>query len=149
MTDRDLFANFDRMRREMDELFGGALERSGIRRKRAGFSPPIDVTVTSEPPMAVITVELAGLSRDDIDIQVQGGQVTICGERPAASGDQGVYQQVEIERGRFRRVVSLPAEIDAKRVSASYEAGMLRIELPLLPRRSGVTAVPIESSPPQ
>ena len=41
--ERDLFANFERMRREMDELFGDVFERTGLARRRSGFSPPIDV----------------------------------------------------------------------------------------------------------
>ena len=43
MPERDLFANFDRMRREMDELFGDMLERTGLTRPGGGFSPAVDV----------------------------------------------------------------------------------------------------------
>jgi HSP20 family protein len=149
VSDRDLFANFDRMRREMDELFGGVLERTGMARGQGGFSPAIDVAYVSEPPKAVVTVELAGADPEQLDIEVHGRQLTLSGLRPAAPLENCVYQQVEIERGRFRRIVSLGAEVDPDAVTASYEAGMLRIELPLLARRAGATAVPIESRPPQ
>ncbi len=60
MSDRDLFANFDRMRREMDELFGDVLERTGLTRRRAGFSPAVDVVYRTDPPLAIVTAELAG-----------------------------------------------------------------------------------------
>lgn len=146
MSDRDLFANFERMRREMDELFGGVFE-SSMPRKHAGFSPPIDVAYSESPRMAVVTVELAGIDPDEIQIEIQGRQLTLAGARPAAALENCIYQQVEIERGRFRRTVSLGGEVDEGRVTATYDAGMLRIELPLLDRRAGATAVPIESRP--
>jgi HSP20 family protein len=147
VSDRDLFANFDRMRREMDELLGGVFERSGLRAKLAGFSPPIDVAYVSDPPLAVVTVELAGVDPNQLDIEVQGAQLTLSGERAAPGLENSVYQQVEIERGRFRRIVALAAQVDVDQVRASYEAGMLRIELPLLARKAGAIAVPIEGRP--
>ena len=59
----DLFANFERMRREMDELFGDVFERSGLSRRRAGHWPPVDVAYASDPPRAIVTAELAGVER--------------------------------------------------------------------------------------
>jgi HSP20 family protein len=144
-----MFANFDRMRREMDELLGGAFERSGLRGKAAGFSPPIDVAYVSDPPMAVVTVELAGVDPNQLDIEVQGAQLTLSGQRAAPGLENSVYQQVEIERGRFRRIVKLAAQVEVDQVRASYEDGMLRIELPLLARKTGAIAVPIEGRPGQ
>ena len=61
MPERDLFANFERMRREMDELFGDVFERTGPARRRAGFSPAVDVAYASDPPRAIVTAELAGV----------------------------------------------------------------------------------------
>jgi HSP20 family protein len=144
VSDRDLFANFDRMRRELDELLGGVFERSGLRGKAAGFSPPLDVAYVSDPPMAVVTVELAGVDPNLLDLEVQGSQLTLSGERTAPGLENSVYQQVEIQRGRFRRIVALAAPVDVERVRASYEAGMLRIELPLVKSTARATAVPIE-----
>ena len=43
MSERDLFANFERMRREMDQLFGDVFERAGMARRRVGFMPAVDV----------------------------------------------------------------------------------------------------------
>ena len=60
MSNRDPFANFDRMRREMDELFGDVFERSGLSRRRTGQWPPVDVAYASDPPRAIVTAELAG-----------------------------------------------------------------------------------------
>jgi HSP20 family protein len=144
MSERELFADLDRMRRQMEELLGGAFERRGMARGRRGFAPPIDVAYTSEPAGAIVTVELAGVEPDDLEIEVQGRQLVVSGHRsPAVEGQ--IYQQVEIERGHFRRSVELAAEVSAEQARASYVNGMLRIELPLVQRKSRARAVPIET----
>lgn len=146
MSDRDLFANFDRMRREMDELFGDVLERSGLTGRRVGFSPPVDVVYTSDPPCAIVTAELAGVSTDELELEVQGRKLVLSGRRAPAAAEGDVYQQVEIERGYFRRTVELAADVSAEGARARYEDGMLRVELPLEQHVSRVRAVPIESA---
>jgi HSP20 family protein len=146
MPERDLFANFDRMRREMDELFGDMFERTGLTRRRSGFSPAVDVAYTSNPPRAIVTAELAGVSLDDLDLEIQGRKLILSGSRRDTTVVEGdVYQQVEIERGPFRRVVELGAEVRADHAKARYEDGMLRVELPLVAAESRPRAVHIES----
>jgi HSP20 family protein len=144
MPERDLFANFDRMRRDMDELFGDVLERSGLSRRRVGFSPSVDVAYTSEPPRAIVTAELAGIVVEELELEIQGRKLVLSGRResPAVEGD--VYQQIEIERGSFRRVIELGADVLADEAKARYEDGMLLIELPLVRRQSHPHVVPIE-----
>jgi len=143
MSDRDPFANFDRMRREMDELFGDVFERTGLSRRRGGFSPPVDVAYTSDPPRAIVTAELAGVEIDGLDLEIQGRKLILSGRRgPAEEGE--VYQQVEIERGGFRRIVELAADVQAEHAKANYEDGMLRVELPLVANQTRSHAVPIE-----
>jgi HSP20 family protein len=145
MPERDLFANFDRMRREMDELFGDVFERTGLSRRRGGFSPPVDVAYMSDPPRAIVTAELAGVEIDRLDLEIQGRKLILSGRRgPAEEGE--VYQQVEIERGGFRRIVELAADVRAEDAKASYEDGMLRVELPLVPNDARTHAVPIEQA---
>ena len=131
MPERDLFANFDRMRREMDELFGDVLQRGGLARRRGGFSPAVDVAYVSDPPRAILTAELAGVEIDELELQIEGRKLILAGRRGPAAPKGEVYQQVEIERGRFRRVIELGAEVRGDEASASYERGMLRVELPL------------------
>jgi HSP20 family protein len=145
MPERDLFANFDRMRRDMDELFGDVLERTGLSRRRLGFVPAVDVAYTADPPRAIVTAELAGVDTDRLELEVQGRKLILSGRRESSAVEGDVYQQVEIERGGFRRVVELGADVDAEQAKARYEDGMLRIELPLAGTEPQARSVPIES----
>jgi HSP20 family protein len=142
-SERDLFANFERMRREMDELFGDAFERR-LAPGRPGFSPAVDVYYTGDPPRAVVRADLAGVDPNEIALEIRGRELILAGRRPPEGGENRVYQQLEIENGPFRRVVGLGADVDADRASASYEDGMLIVELPLA-RPARARSVPIDS----
>ncbi|MGI8714024.1 MAG: Hsp20/alpha crystallin family protein [Solirubrobacteraceae bacterium] len=144
MSERDLFANFDRMRREMDELFGDVFERSGLSRRRTGQWPAVDVAYASDPPRAIVTAELAGVAASEIALQIEGRTLILAGRRGPTSSEGEVYQQVEIERGEFRRLIELGAEIDPDLASARYQDGMLRVELPLVQQSPPSQTVPIE-----
>ena len=144
--ERDLFANFERMRREMDELFGDVLDRGLAPRRRGGFSPAVDVYYASDPPRAVVRADLAGIDPGQVQLEVRGRELVLSGHREAeATSDDRVYQQLEIESGPFRRVVSLGAEVDADAADATYEDGILTVELPLT-RPSRPTTVPIRGT---
>jgi HSP20 family protein len=145
MSQRDLFANFERMRREMDELFGDALQRGGFVRRRTGSWPAVDIAYASDPPRAIVTAELAGVDADQLALHIEGRRLVLAGRRGAAAGQGEFYQQVEIERGPFRRVIELGAEVRGEEASARYEDGMLRVELPLVQRPERSRSVPIES----
>src|ERR1700709_2554157 len=131
--ERDLFANFERMRREMDELFGAFLDRGLAPGRRGGFSPAVDVYYASDPPRAVVRADLPGIDPTAVQLEIQGRELVLSGQREAEGppDDDRVDQQPEIERGPFRRVISLGAEVDADAADASYEAGILTVELPL------------------
>ncbi len=146
MHERDLFANFDRMRRDMDELFGDVLERTGLSRRRLGFSPALDVAYTADPPLAIVTAELAGVPADSLDLEIQGRKLILSGARQPPTVEGDVYQQIEIERGSFRRIVELGADVEAEAVTASLQDGILRVELPLRRAEPQARSVPVESS---
>jgi HSP20 family protein len=141
-SQRDLFANFERMRREMDELFGDAFERGrGLRGH--GFSPRVDVYYTDKPPRAVVKVDLAAVDPADVALEIRGRQLMIAGERRPTEQGGRLYQQLEIEHGPFRRVVELGADVVADEASASYLDGVLQVEIPLAEPERSVRRVPI------
>src|SRR3954454_20843441 len=144
MPDRDLFAGFDRMRREMDELFGGVLERS-FGGPRAGFSPRVDVSYAADPPRAIVTAELAGINPDDIELEVRGRELVIAGHRgPVGETEGRVFQQIETEHAPFRRTVHLGAEVVSDQAKATSQDGILRVELPLQQPEARTRSVPVE-----
>ena len=142
--ERDLFANFERMRREIDELFGDVFERAGFAPRRA-FSPHIDVYYCGNPPRAIVKADLAGVDVDAVGLEIRGRQLVIEGERRAQESEGRLYQQIEIPHGPFRRVVELGADVQAERASATYEDGILRIEIPLLQQEDEAKRIRIES----
>ena len=144
MPERDLFANFARMRREMDQMLGAGWGRAAyVSRRSTGFSPNLDVYYCGDPQRAVVKVDLAGVDLDDVGIELSGRQLAIVGERPVQETEGRVYQQVEIPSGPFRRVVELQVDVDAERAKATYEDGVLRIELPLRDPAQASRSVPI------
>ena len=140
---RDLFANFERMRRDLDELFGDVFERSTGLRGR-GFSPSVDVYYVDDPPRAVVRADLAGVRIEDVALEIRGRQLLIAGERRPARAGGRLYQQIEIENGPFRRLVELGADVEASEAKASYEDGILVVEVPLAHREERTRRVPIE-----
>jgi HSP20 family protein len=146
MPERDIFANFERMRREMDELFGGVFDRSLAPHRRAGFTPRVDVSYVGDPPRAIVTAELAGIDIGQLDLEIRGRELIISGSRGALDESEGrVYQQIEIEHGPFRRTIQLGADVAADQAKATYDDGVLRVELPLVQPERTSHSVPIET----
>jgi HSP20 family protein len=144
VSERDLFANFERMRREMDELFGDVFDRGLGPRRRGGFVPAVDVYYVGNPPRAVVRADLAGIDPAQLELEIRGRELILGGQRLAPAADQQrLYQQLEIEHGPFRRVVALGADVDADNARATYEDGMLVVELPIAAPADPRT-VPIE-----
>lgn len=140
MPQRDLLINFT-------EISGDSWSRSRyVARRSSGFSPNVDVYYCGEPQRAVVKVDLAGVSLSQVGIEVSGRHVAIAGERHLQESEGRVYQQVEIPSGPFRRIVELQVEVDAERASATYEDGVLRIELPLRDPSEQSRRVPIGRS---
>ncbi len=144
---RDLFANFERMRREIDTLFGDVFERqTGLRGR--GFSPSVDVFYVDDPPRAVVTADLAGIDIADVALEIRGRQLLIAGERRPAKAGGRLYQQIEIENGPFRRVVELGADVVADAARAAYEDGILEVQIPLARPDDSIRHVPIRDPRP-
>jgi HSP20 family protein len=143
---RDPFADFARMRREMDELLGDFWDQAGYRAPRqAAFVPRVDVYYCGEdaPEKAVVKVELPGTDVDAVHVEVRGRALIVSGERPVRDTEGRTYQQVELPSGPFKRVVELSVDVHADSAQATYEDGILRIELPVR-KPQAARQVPIE-----
>ena len=146
-SQRDPFADFARMRREMDELLGDFWDQAGYRQRRqtAAFVPRVDVYYCGEdaPEKAIVKVELPGIDLDAVNLEVRGRTLVISGERPVRETEGRTYQQVELPSGPFRRVVELSVDVVADEAQATYEDGILRVDLPTRVARPA-RRVPIE-----
>ena len=128
---RDLIAIQERMNR----LFKTALSASdfgGESTDVGTWSPVSDVAETDES--VVVSCEVPGLSREEIDIKLTNGVLTISGERKVhreVDGDQ--YHRIERSYGPFQRSFTLPASVDSDRIVARYVNGVLNVMLPKRP----------------
>ncbi|MBN2571527.1 MAG: Hsp20/alpha crystallin family protein [Ignavibacteriales bacterium] len=92
------------------------------------FSPRIDISETDDK--IVIESEISGLKKEDLKITLQDNIITIEGEKKKESEDKGkTYIRNERIFGSFKRCFTLPTEVDNEKVDASFENGMLKIEL--------------------
>lgn len=107
----------------MDEFFNDA-----VRTRRDTFVPSIDVSETDN--QFLISAELPGMNKEDIDISLENSRLTISGERSFEKEDKGKkYHRIESSYGSFERSFQLPDNIDAESISASYENGLLKISI--------------------
>jgi HSP20 family protein len=125
--------SFDRwatLRDEMNSLFELPLTGDFARQTQlfSGWAPALDLYQNSDAVVAV--VEVPGMRKEDIDISLQDGMLTIAGERERSSGEGENAERTERFSGKFRRSITLPSRVDAGKVSASYKDGILTITLP-------------------
>ncbi len=114
-----------------------------VSRRTTGFTPNVDVYYCGQPQRAVVKVDLAGVDLDEVSIEVSGRHLAIVGERHVQETEGRVYQQVEIPSGQFRRIVELQVDVDPDQAKASYDDGVLRVELPLRDPADTTRRVPI------
>jgi HSP20 family protein len=124
----DLFAELDRLQREVHGMFDASPSIRGLGR---GGYPALNVGAT--PSSVEIYAFAPGLEPSGIDVDLDRGVLTIAGERKARDADAGDAEErrsLHIEErfsGRFRRVVSLPDDIDPDGVQAQYRDGILHV----------------------
>lgn len=99
------------------------------------WTPAIDVYETAEH--YVVSAELPGLSREQINLELASSRLTIQGERKEGTGEGVRYHQVERGHGAFSRTFEFADPIDATNVSAEFTAGVLRVTLPKIPPAPG------------
>ncbi|QEH38990.1 Spore protein SP21 [Aquisphaera giovannonii] len=142
------FAFMHRFAEEMDRLF----DDFGLRvprlvgrgrellRREAGlipaeWSPRIDVQ--RKDGSLVVRVDLPGLSKEDIKVEVADEQLTIRGERKQEEkGEHEGYSYTECSYGSFYRVIPLPEGVDAAKASAEFHNGVLEVAMPAMPAKA-------------
>lgn len=123
--------SFDRLssfRDEVNRLFdlSWPTRDSGL---FSGWSPALDLY--DDKDRFTVSVELPGMKKEDIQLTIHGGVLTVSGERKhEREGQEGETFRSERHFGKFQRSVTLPAAVDATKVKASYKEGILSIDLP-------------------
>jgi HSP20 family protein len=110
--------------RVFDAFFGNG---TGARTRR--WMPAMDLVETDEH--LVLRADLPGLDHDDVNVEVKDGTLTVSGERKAehAEKSEGFYR-VERAYGSFARSLSLPRGVDADRIDADFDRGVLEVRIP-------------------
>ena len=126
---------FDQFRQDMWRLLGGE-QPSYLR-------PPINVWLKQDK--VIVAAELPGVEADHIDISLEGQTLRLKGRRqPVALDEKSTYLQQERRSGEFVRTVNLPYHVEANQIAATFNHGVLVIELPRAesekPRKIAVTA---------
>jgi HSP20 family protein len=130
-TTSDVFGS---LQREIDRVFrdfGRGLPAMGELGKGLSFK----VNVSETDNAVEVTAEMPGIDAKDIDVQLKEGILTIKGEKKEEKDEkQKDYHLMERSYGMFERSFMLPAEVDASKVDASFDKGVLKVTLPKLPQ---------------
>ena len=93
-----------------------------------GWSPALDLYQNADNVVAI--VELPGMRKEDIEISLHDGILTISGERKTESFEGEKAERTERVTGKFRRSITLPARVESDKVNATYKDGILTVSLP-------------------
>jgi HSP20 family protein len=119
----DPLREMQRLQREMNRVF------SGLEQPLSQENPPVNAWVGEQD--VVVVAELPGVDPAKVDISVVGDTLTISGSRDSVILKQGEsYHRQERSHGRFSRSLQLPFHVEAGKVEAKYDRGILRIALP-------------------
>lgn len=123
------FGELENMRRQFDRImnvWSGATQRS----VGAGVFPLVNVT--EDLNKYYVRAELPGVKDEALDIQATGKTLSISGERriPHEGGTVARYHRREREGGKFSRVLTMPGDIDASRIEARLQNGILTVMIP-------------------
>ena len=123
--DTSPFDEFWRLESEVDRLLGRGSPPAGIRAMRRGTFPPVNVGAT--PERVDVYLFAAGLDPKSLDISIQQNLLAVSGERKVPVNEAADYYRQERFDGEFRRVITLPDDVDSDRVEAKYRDGVLQI----------------------
>ncbi|MDR2861820.1 MAG: Hsp20/alpha crystallin family protein [Syntrophobacterales bacterium] len=118
----DLLSEMQYLHNEMSRLF------SSVAPQTVHEYPPINVW--SGEDNAIVTAEMPGIDPSVLDISVIGDTLTISGKIEPEEIKGGVYHRQERNYGYFKRILQLPFHVNAEKVEARYENGILQVKLP-------------------
>jgi HSP20 family protein len=123
------FAEMRRMQDEMSRLFDPGFPFENGEFASASWVPAVDIEET--PEALRVIAELPGMKREDIQVEFENGMLTIRGTRTREEEKKEKnFHRVERSFGSFVRAFRLPATVDAEKISATYEDGVLTLEMP-------------------
>jgi HSP20 family protein len=126
-TFENLFDELRRVEQGIDQVFGPSTRPAGIRSVSRGTFPPINVGVTENEVHVYLFAP--GLDAKSFNISIQQNLLLASGARELPICEKATYFRQERFEGEFRRVVTLPEDIDPERVEAKYRDGVLQISL--------------------
>ena len=130
----DPFREFTQMQDRLNRASSGAYDRAGSDEgllTSGAWVPPVDIYQNGDQEL-VLKAELPDMSREDIDITVDNGTLTIRGEKKLSSDvREEQFHRIERRYGTFSRSFSLPQTVDPNKVAAEYKQGVLTVRLPL------------------
>ena len=125
---RDIFSIRNRNKNMFDDLFYPIL-RGDEKFPMWNWRPVVDIY--NEENRVVINAELPGIDKKDIVIDVKDKLLTLKGERATEKDvKEDKYHRRERAYGKFKRVFSLPAEVDPDKIKANFKNGILKIDIP-------------------
>lgn len=129
----DPFRELRTLQHRFDRLFGDAIVRRAEEGEdeplRASWVPAIDVHENEQE--ITLRAELAGLTRDEVDLTIDKDRLTLQGEKKLEKEDtDGDYRRIESRYGSFFRSFPLPDSVDQEKVEARFDNGVLNIVLP-------------------
>jgi HSP20 family protein len=128
----DPFREFAHLQDRINRVFSDSYGRSDEGLATSGnWTPPVDIYQNGDQEV-VLKAELPDMTREDIDITVDNGTLTIRGEKKFSSEvKEESFHRIERRYGSFSRSFSLPQTVDTAKVGAEYKNGVLTVRLPL------------------
>ena len=117
------------LRRELDRLFDGFFAREPLANLTGLHAYPA-LNVWEDGEKLYLEAEVPGMDMKDLDILIQGNELTLKGRRTPLEGANLIYHRQERGAGEFTRYVMLPVEVNAERVEAVLKDGVLTVVLP-------------------
>ena len=125
------FEGLNRLQSQINNLFADSVDRSWEKRTSSAgvWYPPVDILESKDSYL--VRAELPGMKKEDFNLEVKDGTLTVSGERKSEEPGSGVeYRRVERVTGKFVRSFSLPQTVKHDGIQATYRDGILEIRVP-------------------